>query len=355
MQDNHKSDLLDDMINDDAFFPAQDAPDPDQIRIELPDEPSDDHINDKDVVDDDTEATLDDTSDAGDTDKEISPDQKDGEPSDDSSDAEAISDGNDSDEDLSKDQISDITAIDTEGKKNEGEDADANLEPNDDSDTPPEDDDEYVQLTLFDDEADGTPAADDGENDKELGDEDEKERKYDPEKPRGIDTLFDFVELFIFSLVAVLLATTFLFRHTVVEGSSMEQTLFEGEHLIISDLFYTPKRGDIIVCVDYTTALKKPIVKRVIGLPGDKVQIYSNGAVFVNGEELKEDYVYNDFFTPQEYLERTVPEGKLFVLGDHRNVSSDSRDDAVGFIDDDGVLGKVLFRFYPFDKFGKVE
>jgi signal peptidase I len=168
-----------------------------------------------------------------------------------------------------------------------------------------------------------------------------------------IDRVFDFVELFIFSLVAVLLATTFVFRHSIVEGSSMEQTLYENEHLIISNLFYTPERGDIIVCEDYTTRLKKPIVKRVIGLPGDRVVVRYTGEVYVNGELLDEPYVYVDFYTPQSDVDVVVPEGELFVMGDHRNLSTDSRE--IGTIDMDSVLGKVLLRFLPISEFGIVE
>ena len=172
------------------------------------------------------------------------------------------------------------------------------------------------------------------------------------EPVRMIDRVFDFVELFIFSLVAVLVATTFLFRHSIVEGSSMEQTLFENEHLIISNLFYEPERGDIIVCEDYTTSLHKPIVKRVIGLPGDRVEVYPTGEVFINGEKITEPYVYVDFYTPQLYVDVIVPEGEIFVMGDHRNLSTDSRE--LGTVDIDSILGKVLIRFYPFDKFGTV-
>lgn len=173
------------------------------------------------------------------------------------------------------------------------------------------------------------------------------------DKPqRFIDSIFDFLELLVFSLVAVLMFTTFFVRHSVVVGSSMEATLYENEHLIISDLFYTPERGDIIVCEDYSTNLHKPIVKRVIAVAGDHIEISAN-TVTVNGERLTEDYVYIN--GPLEVLEIdiVVPEGEIFVMGDHRNNSTDSRH--FGTIDTDSVIGKVLFRFYPFDKFGKVE
>ncbi len=190
---------------------------------------------------------------------------------------------------------------------------------------------------------------------EESEDTDEPEEEpYNPERPRKIDSRFDFVELFIFTLALVMIISSFFFRHSVVTGLSMENTLFDGDHIIISDLFYTPKRGDIIVCTDYTTAIKKPIVKRIIALGGDTVKITREGAVYVNGVLLEEDYVFIDM-PNYHYLpinEFTVPEGELFVMGDHRNESSDSRDPYVGTISEDSVLGRVLFRFYPFDRFG---
>ncbi len=188
---------------------------------------------------------------------------------------------------------------------------------------------------------------------KPICDKAKTDNKYDPEHPRRVDNRFDFAELFVFTFVIVLLLTTFIFRHSVVEGGSMENTLHNGEHLIISDAFYTPKRGDVIVCEDYSTGLRKPIVKRIIALGGDTVEITAD-KVYVNGEELTEDYVNIDsdiyVYTP---MSCTVPEGEVFVMGDHRNNSSDSR--VFGTVREDAILGKVIVRFYPFDKFGKIE
>ena len=179
--------------------------------------------------------------------------------------------------------------------------------------------------------------------------------KYDPKKPRKIDGRFDLIELFVFTLIAVMILTTFFFRHSIVEGDSMKNTLHSGEHLIISDFFYTPKRGDIIVCEDYTTSIKKPIVKRVIALEGDVVTITADKRVYVNEELLDEsEYVYVDGIDlTRPIYNFKVPENELFVMGDHRNDSEDSR--SIGTISEDAVLGKVILRFYPFDKFGFVK
>lgn len=180
-----------------------------------------------------------------------------------------------------------------------------------------------------------------------------KKKGYDPDNPRKIDSAFDFVELFIFALVAVLIFTTFFFRHSVVEGSSMENTLHDGEHLIISSFFYEPQRGDIVVCEDYSTPHKKPIVKRIIALEGDRIQVSIDGKVTLNGEELVEDYVFVNGRILEHPVDLVVGEGEIFVMGDHRNMSDDSR--SFGPVDEDSIIGKVLIRFYPFDKFGSVD
>lgn len=188
-------------------------------------------------------------------------------------------------------------------------------------------------------------------DDAEIPPEEEDEPEYNPEKPRKIDSVFDFVELFVFTLLAVMVLTSFFFRNSIVDGNSMNGTLKDGEHLIITDVFYTPERGDIIVFEDFTIDTTEPLVKRVIAVEGDMIRV-TGGKVYVNEELIAEPYV-SSLETRKDVPLMTVPEGEVFVMGDNRGDSHDSRD--FGTVSVDSILGKVILRFYPFDKFGKVE
>ena len=195
--------------------------------------------------------------------------------------------------------------------------------------------------------------------------------KRNANRPKTFDSIFDFLELVIFTLVCVIVFTTFFFRHSVVDGQSMMNTLQHNDVVIISDLMYKPQKGDIVVCEDYSTELKVPIIKRVIATEGDVIRV-SRTAIYVNGELLDEPYVYIDYtgynysvipshallqnptlVLSSNYYELTVPSGEIFVMGDHRNDSADSR--LLGTIREDAVIGKALIRIYPFDKFGKID
>lgn len=284
--------------------------------------------------------------------------------------SEAIS-GSDTDNEETKDSV-EYTDSDAENTSFVTE-ADS-YEENTDSVTDSESDTEFSDNDSIDTQADvidGESESDYEEDGSEKtheddlsGEDEENDEKEDESSKIGnrfIDSLFDFIELFIFSLAAVFILTTFFFRHSVVDGSSMERTLFDGEHVIISDFLYKPQRGDIIVCEDFSLDIERmrnPIVKRVIAIAGDTVEIDKDGNVIVNGEMLEEDYVYicNDPrypWEPQPMGPIEIKEGEVFVMGDHRNASSDSR--AVGPIKEDSILGKVLFRFYPYEKFGKID
>ena len=167
-------------------------------------------------------------------------------------------------------------------------------------------------------------------------------------------SLYEIVELIAFTVLAVLLIMTFVCRHSVVVGSSMDNTLSGNQHLLISDLFYTPKQGDIVVfddlsIDDHTLGSSSPLIKRVIAVEGQTVKI-TKDKVYVDGQLLTEDYVY--FSANRNYNEIeefVIPEGCLFVMGDHRNVSYDSED--FGVIDERAIVGKVILRLRPFTIF----
>lgn len=160
--------------------------------------------------------------------------------------------------------------------------------------------------------------------------------------------LYYWIEMAVFALVVLTFIFVFLGRTFSVYGSSMEPTLYPGDHIVVASLYAGPKQGDVIVC-GQPQFEGGQIVKRVIACAGDTIDIdIEKHAVIVNGVVLNELYIYSatselyDFQGPV-----TVPEGKLFVLGDNRNHSWDSRSAKIGMIDERNVVGKVLFRIYP--------
>lgn len=160
----------------------------------------------------------------------------------------------------------------------------------------------------------------------------------------------------VFALAAVLLILLFLFRTVQVDGTSMIPTLQNGDQLIALSAFYEPAREDIVV-VDGYIDFGAPIVKRVIGVEGDVIDIdFATGDVFVNGKRLDEPYISAP--TTRKFdvdFPVTVPEGHLFLMGDNRPGSKDSRDSEIGMIDKRDVLGKAILRLAPLNKFGGIQ
>lgn len=179
---------------------------------------------------------------------------------------------------------------------------------------------------------------------------------YDEKNPRVIDYVFDALEMIAITLLAAIIITSIFFRFSFVDGHSMDKTLANGDTLLISDLFYTPDYNDIVV-IEYETNIgeKKPLIKRVIGLEGDKIRVTEQGEVYRNDELLDEsEYVYLDGPIPVTLAgEWTVGEGELFVMGDHRNDSKDSRD--IGPVSTDAVIGRAIIRIFPLSSFGIVD
>lgn len=157
----------------------------------------------------------------------------------------------------------------------------------------------------------------------------------------------------LIALVIVFVMTTVI-KPTIVKESSMEPNLYENNYLIINKLAYKtgePQRGDIIVFeseLEDENGRDKLLIKRIIGLPGETVSV-ENDMVYINGELLEEDYL-KDGITPGYVVDYTVPEGELFVMGDNRVVSIDSRD--LGTIELEDVMGKAFVRLYPFSQIG---
>ena len=174
---------------------------------------------------------------------------------------------------------------------------------------------------------------------------------------RTAKNLFGWVESLVFAVVILVVVNSFLFRTTVVDGSSMVPTLHEGEYLVVSDLLYdVPEKGDIITfyAAHYWDAV---LVKRVIANEGDIVDIDKvTGNVSVNGEVLNEPYIAERIrFQDDVEMPYEVPEGTVFVMGDNRNGSTDSRNTTVGPVKYESIIGKVLFRIFPFNKIGIVK
>jgi signal peptidase I len=162
------------------------------------------------------------------------------------------------------------------------------------------------------------------------------------------------VILILFMLVYIL-----CFRVVIVVGNSMFDTLVDGDYLVlISNVFYTePKHGDIIVASKDSFRNGECIVKRVIATEGQEVDIdFEKGIVYVDGEVLEEDYIYSETKLYEGIsFPLTVSEGCLFVLGDNRMDSKDSRSPEIGLIDKREVLGKAVFLLYPGDDDGTLK
>ena len=170
-------------------------------------------------------------------------------------------------------------------------------------------------------------------------------------KKSFVSELIEYVEIFVFSVCVVLLVFTFALRVCRVDGDSMNNTLIDKEILLISDVNYKPKQNDIIVfhqTSDVYIQYNKPIVKRVIATEGQYVKInYDQGL-----DESAYIYLDNGKWDLSGVLEKYVPEGYVFVMGDNRNNSADSRISEIGLVDERRILGKVLLRVFPFSKAG---
>ena len=162
-----------------------------------------------------------------------------------------------------------------------------------------------------------------------------------------LNACFSLADIIATAFLLLMVIFTFVVRTSWVIGRSMQPTLYEGQFLLVTAMPHRLSYGDIVVISDTGTNLpeRHPIVKRVIGLPGDEMSIdFEAGVVYRNGEALNEPYVAApthayDFFSGNTEFPCVVPEGRCFIMGDNRNESMDSRAKAVGMVDQRDVLG----------------
>ena len=185
----------------------------------------------------------------------------------------------------------------------------------------------------------------------------EQNLKGAPEERSGAREAYDWLQVFVLVAVALVVLFGFVGRITPVDGISMEPTLRHGDLMLVRDLGYTdPQPGDVIVLTKAFDAAAGPIVKRVIAVGGQQVEIdYAAGTVRVDGRILDEPYLGEAMRAPHYggLTSVAVPEGSIFVMGDNRNHSNDSRDVTLGTVDTRYVLGKVELVFFPFSHFGR--
>ena len=165
--------------------------------------------------------------------------------------------------------------------------------------------------------------------------------------------VYEWIQCLVFALIFCVILFVFFFRLVDVVGDSMNPTLENADKMVVSDLFYKPKQGDIVI---FRKDEYKPeaLVKRVIATEGQTVEIdFNKGRVYVDGVLLDEPDIAEPTRNQIDFTGiQVVPEGCVFVMGDNRNESADSRDSRIGMVDERLIIGKVLFTVFPLDHIG---
>lgn len=164
-------------------------------------------------------------------------------------------------------------------------------------------------------------------------------------KNKSIESVYDFAGVIVAALFAVCVIFTFFFKISTVVGESMENTLLDGDTVIISAINNDVEYGDVVV-ISQPNLYGKVLIKRVIAVEGQTISFdHISGKVMIDGKQLDEPYIKENMdFTYAMTKSYTVPQGKLFVMGDNRNESADSRDTYIGMIDERYIVGEVKYR-----------
>ena len=175
-----------------------------------------------------------------------------------------------------------------------------------------------------------------------------KMTKAEREQAERKDT-YDWIQSIISALIICVVAFLFAFRVIDVSGNSMNPTLIDGNKMLVSGLFYKPKQGDVVIFKTDRYDPDKALVKRVIATEGQVVNIdFDQGIVYVNDQPIEESYIADTTRIKEDFMGPwTVPEGCVFVMGDNRNQSTDSRDKRIGNVDEREIVGRAYAVIYP--------
>lgn len=197
--------------------------------------------------------------------------------------------------------------------------------------------------------------------------DDFSEDELPPEDKGFAKEVLEWLDVMCIAIVAVVVVFSFIFRVATIDGNSMLNTLHHGDKIVITNLNYEPKYGDIVVIsrnaensVEGQLTSEEPIIKRVIAVGGQTVNIdFETRTVYVDGVALKEDYIGSPTIDIGDVkFPVYVPKGHIFVLGDNRSDSMDSRFSNIGdggIIDNRYILGHAVFRFFPFNQIGALD